>query len=382
MPGSVIGVPARGNAAAAGRTSMRLFLTALAVPVPGSVIVPACALAWGCKDRSAPQQNDVHRPIIIARRERHMGNLIAAVMASPRLPLSRVEEYHARGVCPSEMCNMASGFIGSTRSSGSPLSHVTATNTNRNRNRMRKSIIFLMNCLMIAAMPNACSAMADNTIQIFGVAVYVDHAPQCTLGTAIPIKASVSPFKAQVDLGDLVTELARQGAEVGGKLIYAIELDSFIPYQGANATAIASTCLNANFLPFSSSLIDIMSRATSVRGFLFNVGVPGAVRSVSASKPSLQPLKADSTIDKLRNLILSHATYDLTSSLRKSCPFLPSFGFEMTAKDSTAWWLISESCQTAELVSPDTDWSRSDVANLSAGGLPQFRSLFASGGTK
>lgn len=54
----------------------------------------------------------------------------------------------------------------------------------------------------------------------------------------------------------------------------------------------------------------------------------------------------------------------------------------MRDKENAAWWLVSELCQMATLVSSDTDWRRTDVVNLSPGAIPQFRALFVSGGLK
>jgi hypothetical protein len=247
---------------------------------------------------------------------------------------------------------------------------------------MLKSTAFLFACIALAeSFIVQERAVADSAIRIFDVDVYLNQQPQCTLGPATPIKASVSPFKPQVDLGDLITELARKGAEAGGKLVYGIKLVSFIPYQGAIATATASTCADARFLPFSASLLGTMSRATSVRGFSFNDGVPGALRSVSTSKLSSQPLKDDSSIAKLRSLILSPEMFDL-SPVFPSCPFIPTFGFEMKDEANTVWWLVSESCRTAELASPDTDWRQTPLIKLNDEAISQFRALFASDAPK
>lgn len=228
-------------------------------------------------------------------------------------------------------------------------------------------------------------AKADNVVRIFNVDVYLDREPQCTLGQKTPIKASVSPFQAQAGLGDIITELARKGAEAGGQLIYAIKLTSFVPYQGAIATAIASSCTSADFFPKSSQLVpllDVMKAATSVRAYAFNVKPTDPTQSVAAAKPAQLRLKEDASLDQLRGLILSPENFDLTTGLRKSCPFIPSFGFEMSAKDNAVWWLISVSCNTAELVLPNTEWRRADALNLSPGAVARFRALLAPDSTK
>jgi hypothetical protein len=260
----------------------------------------------------------------------------------------------------------------------------------RRRGQKIKNIAFFLGSIMLSSgTPLKSNAMAKNTFRIFNVDVFVDHQPQCPLGPAILIKASaVSPFQEEVDLGDLIAELARKGAEAGEKLIYGIKLTSFVPNQGASATALASHCVGAGFgvdtgfLPFPKNLLDALFQGTAVRGFSFYDIAPGASRSVTTSNPSQRPLKDASSLDKLRNLILSPTMYELTPGLRKSCPFIPSFGFEIESQASAVWWLISEACQTAALVAPDTDWRRTDVLNLRSEAIQQFRALFASEGSK
>src|SRR6266481_5053663 len=84
---------------------------------------------------------------------------------------------------------------------------------------------------------------ASDPFRIFGVAVYLDRDPPCATATVNSVTVTVSPFKEQVDLGVLVTELARKAAEARADLVYAIKLISFIPNQAAIATATISTCL-------------------------------------------------------------------------------------------------------------------------------------------
>jgi hypothetical protein len=250
---------------------------------------------------------------------------------------------------------------------------------------MIKRIVGLFGSAVLATgVADQTGAIAANSIRIFNVDVFLDQPPPCALGPATPIKASASPFQAQVSLGDLITELARKAAEVGGKIVYDVKLVSFIPYQGAIATAMVASCTESKLLPssydfllFSSDLLNKMLQAKAVQGFSFDDSTSGPLRSVSASKPLPLTLKDGSSIDSLRILILARSTYDLTPSLRKSCPFLPSFGFAMMDKSDTVWWLVSELCQTAALVLPDTDWRQTQVMNLSAAAIFQFRSLFA-----
>jgi len=120
--------------------------------------------------------------------------------------------------------------------------------------------------------------------------------PPCPTATVNSITVTVSPFKEQVDLGVLVTELARKAAEARANVVYAIKLVSFIPNQGATATATISTCQQPNLpprdnlAPFDAKLAAIVERAPDVRAYLFTDRVPDRRRSVQTSTPQQRAL--------------------------------------------------------------------------------------------
>jgi hypothetical protein len=225
-------------------------------------------------------------------------------------------------------------------------------------------------------------SFASEPIKVFNVAVYLDREPPCAPANPKPIQVTVSPFKEQVYLGDLVAELARKAAEEGAKLVYAIKLTSFIPNQGAVATAMISSCLEPGFLPFNSNLISLLTRAPDVRAYDFANNAPDALRSVANSTLLPHSFKNSDKIAQLRQMILLRDSYDLTPGLRKSCPFFPSFGFEFREGNNSAWWLVSTPCETATLVSRDDDWRRSDNINLRNGSVASFRALLDGGDPK
>lgn len=83
---------------------------------------------------------------------------------------------------------------------------------------------------------------ASQTFSIFGVAIYLDRKPPCITTATDSVTVTVSPFTEQVDLGRVLSELARKAKEKQANVIYAINLVSFIPNQGAIATASTSVC--------------------------------------------------------------------------------------------------------------------------------------------
>lgn len=227
------------------------------------------------------------------------------------------------------------------------------------------------------------SSLASESIRVFNVEVYLDREPPCRTTDSKAIVVTVSPFKEQVYLGDVIAELARQAAQAGATIVYGIKLSSFIPNEGAVATAMTSSCQepvppssNISVLPFDARLISILTRGSDVRGYSVANALPHAVRSVANSNLVRRQFKVPSNISQLRQIILSRDTYDTSPGLRKSCPFIPSLAFEFRSDDnSSAWWLVSESCQTATLVFQDEDWRRSDQLNLRSTSVSAFRNL-------
>ena len=220
---------------------------------------------------------------------------------------------------------------------------------------------------------------------IDGVAVYLQRDPPCTISTVSSLTVTVSPFKPQVDLGVLVAELARKAAEAHANAVYAIKLVSFIPNEGAVATATISTCPQTdqpmhNVQPFDPKLVDILKRAPDVRAYLFTNRFPDPQLSVQTSAPLQKNFVSADVIVRLRQLIFANDTYRSTSGVKldKTCPFVASFGFEFRDENSSVWWLVSEMCETAALVSREDKWLKADSRNLKGESIAAFRQILES----
>jgi hypothetical protein len=228
-------------------------------------------------------------------------------------------------------------------------------------------------------------SLASEPFRIFDVAVYLDRNPPCTTAAVDSVTVTVSPFKEQVYLGDLVTELARKAAEARANVVYAIKLISFVPNQGAVATATVSTCPQPglpprnNPSPFDPELTDLVKRAPDVRAYLFTDHVPSLQRSVQTSTLLQMSFGSADAVARLRRLIFADDTYNPTAGVKldKSCPFVPSYGFEFRDGNNSAWWLVSETCETAILVSREKYWLEG-IRNLKAESVAAFRQLLES----
>jgi hypothetical protein len=226
------------------------------------------------------------------------------------------------------------------------------------------------------------SFASNEPFRIFGVAIYLDRNSPCTTAAVESVTVTVSPFKEQVYLGDLVTELARKAAEARANVVYAIKLVSFVPNQGAVATAMVSTCpqpnptIRDNLPSFDPDLADLVKRAQNVRPYLFTDRVPAQQRSVQTSARVQGSFGSADSVSRLRRLIFADDTYASTSGakLDKSCPFVPSFGFEFREGNSSAWWLVSELCETAILTTPEKYWLEG-VRDLKPESVAAFRQL-------
>jgi hypothetical protein len=220
---------------------------------------------------------------------------------------------------------------------------------------------------------------------LFGVAVYLDRDPPCTTTHVNSVTVTVSPFKEQVYLGDIVTEFARRAAQARANVVYAIKLTSFIPNQGAVATAMISTCQQsnlpsaANLPPFDAKLADIVRRA-DVSAYLFPDRAPDPQGSVQTSSPLRTGFSAPDAADRLRQLIFADDTYRSTQGVKidPSSPFVPSFGFEFRDGNDSAWWLVSELSETAILVSREAPWRGPGIRNLKPDSVTAFRKLLGS----
>ncbi|MCP3395309.1 hypothetical protein NLM27_42000 [Bradyrhizobium sp. CCGB12] len=222
---------------------------------------------------------------------------------------------------------------------------------------------------------------------VAGVAVYLERDPPCKPTATDTITVTASPFKPQVNLGDLVTELARKAAAAHANTVYAIKLISFVPNEGAIATATISTCPQPdvpsrdNLSIFNPQLVDVVKRATDARAYLFAGGVPDRQRSVRTSLPEPQRFGGADAVAKLRQIIFSNDTYlrsVLGTKIENTCPFVANFGFEFRDGNGSSWWLVSETCNKATLVPPDQPWAEANTLNLTIESVAALRQLLSS----
>jgi hypothetical protein len=213
-------------------------------------------------------------------------------------------------------------------------------------------------------------------LRIFNVDVYVTGTPECQLiDVNRELRGTVSPFQENVMLGDVVTELARRAAQAGATVLHSIRLLSVTPFEGAQVAATASVCSDKSFGPFKAELVSALYRAQSARSFFFSQSESlGPLRSVENSTKVAGKELGGEALGRLRNLILSSVRNDVPG-LRKSCPFAPSIGFQFSAGDVEAWWLVSNSCETGMLVSKSDDWRRSPLINLRPDALRNFEEI-------
>jgi hypothetical protein len=257
------------------------------------------------------------------------------------------------------------------------------TMMNKTSSKSRRSLRLMCLRLMCGIVALCCGldisreSLASEPVRIFNVAVYFDREPPCATAAVNSITVTVSPFKEQVYLGDLIAELARKAAETGAKVVYAIKLISFVPNQGAVATATVSTCLQPNPPPFGPELLALVKGAPEVRAYVFADRDSGAPRSVQTSTLLPRNFGDTDATAQLRRLIFSDDTYDSTPGveLGKSCPFIPSFGFEFREGANSTWWLVSEMCKTATLVSRTKYWPEAEILNLRPEAVAAFRQL-------
>lgn len=258
------------------------------------------------------------------------------------------------------------------------------TKTMMNETSSKSGRAFLLSCGILAlccSLDSFHDSRAAEAFRIFDVAIYLDRTPPCAATAIHSITVTVSPFKEQAYLADLVTELARRAAEVRANVIYAIKLISFIPNQGALTTATIAICPQSNqhprgnLPPFNLELAGIVKRAPEARAYLFTDRAPALRRSVQASELRQGNLVGVDPMGRLRQLIFAADTYLPASDVIKPCPFAPSFGFEFSEGSGSAWWLVSETCRTAALVSRNEYWSEADTFDLQTEAFEAFRQL-------
>lgn len=226
------------------------------------------------------------------------------------------------------------------------------------------------------------SQSAEATFRLFGIDIYLQQATPCAAIGQKEISMTVSPFREQVPLGDIISELARRAAEAKAKIIYDVRLLSFTPSQGAVVKAITATCLGSEGNPVQADLLKIIESASTMRVFAFLDADAQPIRTIRAATIRELRLSTGSSAHDLKVLISSPETFQVTSGLKKSCPFLPTYGFELISNTKSAWWLISEPCQTAMLTTEEQDWRKQDVINLQPNSLNLFRRLVSSGDSR
>jgi hypothetical protein len=175
-------------------------------------------------------------------------------------------------------------------------------------------------------------------------------------------------------------------AQAHADAIYAIKITSFIPNHGAVATATISTCQQpnlsplANLLPLDAELAEVVRRSPDVSAYSFTERAPDPQRSVQTSSLLQRSFNGSDAVARLRQLIFADDTYRASPGVKidASCPFVPSFGFEFRDGNNSAWWLVSEMCETAILVSREAHWPAPGIRNLKPESVAAFRQLLGS----
>jgi hypothetical protein len=231
--------------------------------------------------------------------------------------------------------------------------------------------------------PFGTMSIADDFYRVYGVNVYLGGAPECQVKDfSREVRARVAPFEQAAPLGEIVGELARLAAEQGANMLHSIRILSAVPNQGADVAGVAARCTDKaspqpNALPgLDNELVAAVKTAPSVVAYaLPDAGAVGLDRSVDQSKLVTIRELDGTALDRLRNLILSAGSFDLTPGLAKPCPFIPNIGFKFAAAGTEAWWLVSYSCETAILARRSDRWPRVPPLNLKAESLQAFQQL-------
>jgi hypothetical protein len=231
--------------------------------------------------------------------------------------------------------------------------------------------------------PFASKSIADDFYRVYGVNVYLGNPPECRgkeLGSEV--RAKVAPFEQAAPLGEIVGELARLAAEQGANTLHSIRILSAVPYQGADVAGVAVRCSDQASpqpnvaLALDNELVAAVKGATNVVAYaLPDAGSLGPDRTIEQSKLVAIRELDGTALDRLRALILSADSFDLTQGLAKSCPFIPSIGFKFAAPGTEGWWLVSYNCETAMLARRNDRWPRIPPLNLKPDSLKAFQQL-------
>lgn len=124
-------------------------------------------------------------------------------------------------------------------------------------------------------------------------------------------------------------------------------------------------CADDQVVPFDKALVAAMQAGLRSQVFFFPVdSALGPFRSIDSTAVIPGPGIPGPSMEKLRDFLLSPATYKNDRNIQKSCPFIPSLGFKFSGGIEETWWLMSEYCETAMLVRGNDNWWRASPLTL------------------
>jgi hypothetical protein len=134
-----------------------------------------------------------------------------------------------------------------------------------------------------------------------------------------------------------------------------------VPRPTAEPTTISVAKEMRGLAIFPSDLSDVVRDATDAKIFEFDPAdeftPPRSVAAATISDAGLLPRQS---LEKLRRLVLSPDSYQL-SPLGVAHRFVPNYAFRFSSNGREAWWLLADDGRLAVgmLVAKDTVWRRS-----------------------
>ncbi|HEX8710216.1 MAG TPA: hypothetical protein VF723_18375, partial [Pyrinomonadaceae bacterium] len=124
--------------------------------------------------------------------------------------------------------------------------------------------------------------------------------------------------------------------------------------------------------PGGSPLLAIVENARESEAFVFtDFGSMGPNRTVASRERVFQRNIAGQELERLKEAARSEIQKP-RSPVSKPCPFEAHVGFRFRWSGSEAWWLVSDLCQTAMLVTADQNWRGVPAIDLPRGSSETF----------
>jgi hypothetical protein len=224
-------------------------------------------------------------------------------------------------------------------------------------------------------------------VNIFGVDIFLTESSGCRkIGARNEIRVDgIGAFRSEVPIGDVVAKLVQRAHGLEANTLESIRLIPHGLIGGTSAIASAVKCLDEARVENPGTSLDpllasIVENAEVVRVNSFLLEAPSPERSV-ASKIAAKRVDWKFDLDqsgkaRLVSLITMPKSYLPDWGVQGSCQFEPSTGFQFTASNGEAWWLVS-SCGTALLVRLEDDWRRLRPLSLTSETLQAMRELTA-----